>query len=73
MEKMERLATLLKIQQLERFRRARGCSYAEVSRLFDEYDVWGFIDDSYEALHVQGVEASFADISGYLETRGVLV
>jgi hypothetical protein len=67
----ERLTTLLMIQQIERFSAALGCSRAQVSELFDREEVWGFIKDSYEALHVQGVEATYEDICDYLKTRGV--
>jgi hypothetical protein len=62
----ERIATGIKVEQLDLFKRARGLSYGEASELFDRYGVWSFIDDAYEGLHVQGAAATYEDLTQYL-------
>jgi hypothetical protein len=69
MTSTERIATMMKIEQLDLLRRARGLSCREASELFDRFEVWSFIDDAYEGLHVQGSLATFEDLSRYLEHK----
>ena len=40
--------------------------------IFKKYDVNEYIKTCYEEYHVQGDEASIADIESYLKTRGCL-
>jgi hypothetical protein len=65
----ERISTSIKVEQLDLFRQAKGLSYSEVSELFDRYEVWSFIDDAYEGLHVQGAAATYEDIVQYLSHK----
>jgi len=62
----ENIAMMIKVEQLELYKQARGCSYREASEYFDKYGIWGFIDDAYYGLHVQGAQATFEDISNYI-------
>jgi hypothetical protein len=66
----ERNALAIKIQQLEEFHRATGMPIAQTAELFDRHGVWEFIDDAYEGLHIQGVEATYEDLRAYIETQG---
>jgi hypothetical protein len=70
MTKQTDMASMLKLEQLDLFSRKRHTSYRETSRLFDEYHIWEFIDDTFEGLHIQGAFATYEDISGYIGTRG---
>lgn len=69
MTAFERIATMMKIEQLELFRQARNLTYSEASELFDQYNVWTFIDEAYEGFHVQGANATHEDLLYYLETQ----
>ena len=60
------VATMIKIEQMGLFKRRRGKSLAEIGGLFKRHDVFGYIDDSYEFLHIQGALATFEDISAYI-------
>lgn len=61
------IAAMIKIEQLDLFRKRRKCGFKKASELFDRYHVWEFIDEAYEGLHVQGPFATFQDISGYIK------
>jgi hypothetical protein len=63
------IASMIKIQQLELFKRQRGCRVAEVGRLFKAHSVFDYIDDAYEFLHIQGANATYEDISAYIAQR----
>ena len=65
------IASMIKIQQFELFKRLRGCRASEVGRLFRKYGVLEYIDDSYEFLHIQGANATYEDISAYIAHREV--
>jgi len=60
------IASMLKIQQLELFRKRRGCRVSDAGKLFRQYSVFDYIDDSYEFLHIQGADATYEDISAYI-------
>jgi hypothetical protein len=66
MSSADRIATMIKIKQLDLFKRRRDLTYSQVAELFDRYRVWSFIDDAYEGLHVQGAYATYDDIEHYL-------
>jgi hypothetical protein len=66
----ERNALAIKIQQLDEFHRATGQPMAQTAELFDRHGVWEFIDEAYEGLHVQGIEATYEDIRAYLKAKG---
>ena len=63
----DRIAMMIKGEQLGLFKQARGCSYREASEYFDRYNIWEFIDEAYYGLHVQGAQATFYDICTYIE------
>ena len=48
-----------------------GLSIAEVGRLFDEYQVFAYIQDCFGIFHVEGDEAVWEDIVPYLKKRGL--
>jgi len=61
---------MIKIEQLDRFHAATKLAYHDLANLFDRYDVWRFVDDAYDGLHVQGGMATYEDISTYLQNSG---
>ena len=63
------IASMIKIQQLELFKRRRGQSAAEIGELFRKYNILDYIDDTYEFLHIQGASATYEDISAYIAQR----
>jgi hypothetical protein len=70
MSSVERISTLIKIEQLGLLKRALKSSYRDASTVFDRYDVWGFIDDMYEFFHIQGAAASFEDVVEHIRRSG---
>jgi hypothetical protein len=70
MDTQKHIASMIKVEQLDLFRQRRKYSYKKTSELFDKYHVWEFIDDAFEGLHVQGAEATFQDIQGYIKSVG---
>jgi hypothetical protein len=63
------IASMIKIQQLALFKKLRGCRASEVGALFKAHDVFNYIDDAYEFLHIQGANATYEDISAYITQR----
>jgi len=64
------IATMIKIEQMGLFRRRLGKTAAEIGSLFKQNDVFGYIDDCYEFLHIQGAFATYEDISTYIAAEG---
>jgi len=60
---------MIKIEQMGLFKRRLGKNAAEIGGLFKEHEVFGFIDDSYEFLHIQGALATYEDISAYIASE----
>ena len=48
-------------------------SLAEVTLLFDRYSVLEYIEDNFGLLHLEGDEAIFEDVCGYLRNKGVTI
>ncbi|MDR0825314.1 MAG: DUF3791 domain-containing protein [Prevotella sp.] len=69
----DEISTMIKIEQLRLFRDAMETTYRDVSELFDNCNVWSFIDDMYEFMHIQGDEVSFNEIGEYLKRQGISV
>lgn len=46
-------------------------SLASVAALFTKYDVLAYIQTGFGIFHVEGDDAVFADITDYLERRGI--
>jgi hypothetical protein len=63
------MAATIKIEQLDLFSKKRRLGFQEVSKIFDTYHIWEFIDDAFEGLHVQGPLATYEDISAYIRTK----
>lgn len=51
---------------MERYRYAKGLSGAETAKLFDQYNVYGYIKRYYESLHTMGEQYILRDIDGYI-------
>ena len=64
------IALMIKIEQMGLFRRRLGKTAAEIGLLFKEHNVFGYIDDAYEFLHIQGALATYDDIFSYVEKEG---
>lgn len=62
----ENIATMIKIQQFEMFKKLRGGRASDIGKLFKTYGVFDYIDDAYEFLHIQGANATYEDISNYI-------
>jgi hypothetical protein len=69
MTSVDKIAMMIKVEQLDLFMQARALTYREASELFDRFGVWGFIDAAYEGLHVQGEQASFEDIRDFINRQ----
>ena len=63
------IAAMIKIQQLELFKKQRGCRVSEIGRLFKQHGVLDYIDDAYEFIHIQGANATYEDISAYIAQK----
>lgn len=57
------------VYMVEAYRHAKGLSGAQVAKLFDETDVFGFLEDCGDSLHCQSDEATIADIDEFIKTR----
>ena len=53
---------------MERYRYFKGLSGAEAARLFDKYDVYGYIAKYFEALHTMGDNYIVQDIDDYISS-----
>lgn len=51
---------------MERYRYFKGLSGSEVAKLFDEYDIYGYIKRYFESLHTMGDYAIIQDIDDYI-------
>jgi hypothetical protein len=67
MDNRQKIASMIKVEQLDLFRKKLQYSHKRTSELFDKYHVWEFIDDAFEGLHVQGPVSTFEDIRGYIK------
>lgn len=54
---------------VEAYRRVKGLSGAEVSRLFDVTGVFKFIHGCSDALHCQSDDATIADIDEFIKNK----
>ncbi len=46
---------------------------AECADLFKKYDLFGFISDCYDLLHVSSYQCALEEVEGILHNRGVAV
>lgn len=54
---------------VERYKAAKGLTGIQVSELFTRFQVWNYIYDCFEALHVTGENYMINDIDQYIEER----
>ncbi|WP_080797533.1 DUF3791 domain-containing protein [Arabiibacter massiliensis] len=53
------------------FREQTGLSPKDSNRLFEEQGIWRFIEECYDALHLESDEAALQDIRTKLAAQGV--
>ncbi len=41
------------------------------SKIFNTYKIYDYIETCYDFFHIQGDDANFSDIMGYLKNKGV--
>jgi hypothetical protein len=58
----EKIAAMIKVEQLTLYSKQHSRILKETSELFDTYRVWEFIDDAFEGLHVQGPFATLEEL-----------
>ncbi len=54
---------------MERYRSFKGFSGEEVARLFEEYDIYGYIIKYFGVLHTMGDRCIVEDIDDYIGGR----
>ncbi|WP_165054872.1 MULTISPECIES: DUF3791 domain-containing protein [unclassified Adlercreutzia] len=45
----------------------------QVAALFQQHDVFGYVADLYDILHLSSYDLALADVEGYLKNRGALL
>ena len=50
--------------------KAHGLSSKEGNRIFDQYDIWNYIDECYELFHVSGDEYVANEVNKVLKLKG---
>lgn len=58
------------VHMVEVYRNVKGLSGAQVARLFDDADVFRFLEECGDALHCQSDEATIADIDEFIKANG---
>ncbi len=53
---------------IERYRYAKNLSGAEISELFDKYNVYDYIVNFFESLHTMGENLIIQDIDDYISS-----
>ncbi len=48
-------------------------SPADCTRLFEQYDIFGFISDCYDTLHLASYDCTLRDVEEILQSNGVNV
>ena len=51
---------------MERYRYLKKLSGADVAKIFEKYDIYGYITKYFEALHTMGVNYIVQDIDDYI-------
>jgi hypothetical protein len=49
-----------------------GCTPQELNQLFEQYDIWNYIEQAYDLLHIQGDEVNANDIVKILQKQGAV-
>ena len=51
---------------MERYRYFKGLSGSEAAKIFEKYDIYGYITKYFEALHTMGDHCIVQDIDDYI-------
>lgn len=54
---------------MERYRYFKGFSGADVAKLFEQYDIYGYIIKYFESLHTMGDHYIVEDIDEYVNSK----
>lgn len=65
--------TYMQIRIVRRAAENWQLSLAEVTALFDRYRVLEYMEENFGLLHLEGDEAVFEDVCGYLRNKGAAV
>lgn len=60
----------IQIRLFRLFQLKEKLNAAQTEKMFQQYDVFKYIEICYEEYHVQGDDANLADIYHYLENKG---
>lgn len=60
------------IHCLERYRYFKGLSGAEAAKIFDRYDLYGYITRYFESLHTMGDVCIVQDIDDYIASASAV-
>lgn len=58
---------------MERYRHLKGLSGSDVAKVFDKYEVYGYILRYFEALHTMGDQYIIQDIDDYIKQKMPLI
>ncbi len=53
---------------MERYRYFKGITGSDVAKIFDRYDIYGYITKYFEALHTMGDHCIVQDIDDYISS-----
>jgi len=53
---------------MERYRHFKELSGADVTKIFDEYGIYGYISKYFESLHTMGDQCIVQDIDDYISS-----
>ena len=62
----------MEVRVFREFIRRFGLKAAEAYRLFEENDIWGYIESCYDVLHMSGDECVLEDIQKILNRKGAI-
>ena len=51
---------------MERYRHFKGLSGSDVAKIFEQYDIYGYITKYFETLHTMGDNCIVQDIDDYI-------
>ena len=63
----------MEVRVFRKFLRRFQMKAKDAYELFDAYDIWGYIEECYDILHMSGDECVLDDIQQILRKNGVLV
>lgn len=63
-------ALFMEARLFRMFRESRGLSAREANHVFESQGIWTFLENCYDALHLEGDEAILNDIDRKLANQG---